>query len=170
MPDGKVGHAELRLGVYVADEFPSEGQIAPRAGVRSPVGLVVHVDDVDAAVQQAGDAGATIDRDVVEEVFGARSAWLRDPFGHRWNLQQSSADDARRDAGRTQRAGLTLPTDAPAQSAVLVREIWRGSPRPNPSSDVRADPDRRLGAMLPRPPCRSGRVASSSRLLFGTPT
>lgn len=91
MPDGKIGHAELRFGsrrVYVADEFPSEGQLAPQPGTRSPVGLVLHVDDVDDAVQQARDAGATIDRDIVEEVFGARSAWLSDPFGHRWNLQQ----------------------------------------------------------------------------------
>ncbi len=91
MPDGKVGHAELRFGprrVYVADEFPSEGQVAPQPGMRSPVGLVLHVDDVDGAVQRARAAGAAIDRDVVEEVFGARSAWLSDPFGHRWNLQQ----------------------------------------------------------------------------------
>ena len=91
MPDGKVGHAELRFGVrrvYVADEFPSEGQDAPKPGTRSPVGLVLHVDDVDGAVQRARAAGAKIDRDVVEEVFGARSAWLSDPFGHRWNLQQ----------------------------------------------------------------------------------
>ncbi|MGZ4726919.1 MAG: VOC family protein [Acidimicrobiales bacterium] len=91
MPDGKVRHAELRFGVrrvYVADEFPSEGQVAPRPGTRSPVGLVLHVDDVDGAVERARAAGATIDRDVVEEVFGARSAWRSDPFGHRWNLQQ----------------------------------------------------------------------------------
>ncbi len=91
MPDGKVGHAELQFGgrrVYVADEFPAEGQLAPRPGTRSPVGLVLHVDDVDGAVQRARAAGATIDRDVVEEGFGARSAWLSDPFGHRWNLQQ----------------------------------------------------------------------------------
>jgi PhnB protein len=91
MPDGKVGHAELRFGgrrVYVADEFPSEGQVAPRPGVRSPVGLVLHVDDVDAAVHQATDAGATIDRNATDEGFGVRSAWLTDPFGHRWNLQQ----------------------------------------------------------------------------------
>jgi PhnB protein len=91
MPDGKVGHAELRFGarrVYLADEFPDEGQLAPQPGTRSPVGLVLHVDDVDVAVQQARAAGATIDRDVAEEIFGARSAWLSDPFGHRWNLQQ----------------------------------------------------------------------------------
>ena len=90
MPDGKVGHAELRLGsrrLYVADEF-QRGTGRPHPAVRSPVGLVVHVDDVDAAVQQARDAASTIDRDVAEEVFGARSAWLSDPFGHRWNLQQ----------------------------------------------------------------------------------
>ena len=50
MPDGKVGHAELRFGdrrVYVADEFPSEGQVAPQPGTRSPVGLVLYVDDID---------------------------------------------------------------------------------------------------------------------------
>jgi PhnB protein len=91
MPDGKIGHAEVRFGdrrVYVADEFPSEGQVAPRPGMRSPVGLVLHVDDVDAVVRQASGAGATIDRDAVDEVFGARSAWLTDPFGHRWNIQQ----------------------------------------------------------------------------------
>ena len=91
MPDGKVGHAELRFGarrVYVADEFPDEGQLAPQPGSRSPAALVLHVDDVDAAIQRARAAGATLDRDVVEEFFGARSAWLSDPFGHRWNVQQ----------------------------------------------------------------------------------
>jgi PhnB protein len=91
MPDGKVGHAELRFGgrrVYVADEFPAEGHLGPRPGTPSPVGLVLHVDDVDGAVQRARAAGATIDRDAAEEGFGARSAWLSDPFGHRWNLQQ----------------------------------------------------------------------------------
>jgi PhnB protein len=89
MPDGKVGHAELRFGgrrVYVADEFPGEGQLAPQPGTRSPVGIVLHLDDVDGAVARARAAGATVDRDVVEESFGARSAWLIDPFGHRWNL------------------------------------------------------------------------------------
>jgi PhnB protein len=91
MPDGKIGHAEIRFGdrrVYVADEFRDEGQLAPQPGTRSPVGLVLHVDDVDAAVRQAREAGAVIDRDVADEVFGARSAWLSDPFGHRWNVQQ----------------------------------------------------------------------------------
>ena len=35
MPDGKVGHAEVRFGdrrVFVADELPNEGQIAPQPG------------------------------------------------------------------------------------------------------------------------------------------
>jgi PhnB protein len=111
MSDGKVGHAELRFGdrrVYVADEFPHEGQVAPQSGTRSPIGLVLHVDDVDAAVRRARDAGATIDRDVVDEVFGARSAWLSDPFGHRWNVQQQ----VRAMTPAEMRAGIDEQADA----------------------------------------------------------
>jgi PhnB protein len=93
MPDGKIGHAQVRFGdrrVYVADEFPREGQVAPHSGMHSPVGLVLHVDDVDVVVRQASGAGATIDRDAIDEGFGARSAWLTDPFGHHWNVQQQT--------------------------------------------------------------------------------
>jgi predicted enzyme related to lactoylglutathione lyase len=47
----------------------------------TPVHLDFVVDDLDAAVMQARAAGATLDRDVVEQAWG-RMANMADPFGN----------------------------------------------------------------------------------------
>jgi len=50
MPDGRVGHAELKFGdshVMMADEFPEMDAISPKTLGNSPVGLLLYVDDVD---------------------------------------------------------------------------------------------------------------------------
>ncbi len=46
------------------------------------------VDDVDASVARASDAGATVIRPPNDEFHGHRSASVRDPFGHEWMLQK----------------------------------------------------------------------------------
>jgi PhnB protein len=43
------------------------------------------VQDADAAVARAVAAGATLERPVVDSPHG-RGGWIRDPFGHRWNI------------------------------------------------------------------------------------
>ena len=85
-PDGRVGHAELRLGgshIYLADEYPGFG-MSPVDLPDSTFALYVYVPDVDAVVTRAEAKGATVLEAASETFYGTRRATLRDPFGHRW--------------------------------------------------------------------------------------
>jgi PhnB protein len=90
--DGKIGHAELRIGettLYISDEFENElyRVMSPLTLHGNSVSLSITTDDADGVFQRALDAGATVERPLKEEFFG-RSGWLVDPFGHRWNVVQ----------------------------------------------------------------------------------
>jgi uncharacterized glyoxalase superfamily protein PhnB len=87
MDDGRVGHAELALAggvLYLADEFSELGLKAP-APQSVSVSLMLSVADTDAALERARAAGADVQREAYEN-YGARSAAIIDPFGHRWML------------------------------------------------------------------------------------
>lgn len=89
MPDGRIGHAELRVAgsrLYLADEFPDMNLQAPRQGATS-VTLHLAVPDVDALVAVARAAGAEVEREPADYPYGRNGA-VRDPFGHRWLLDQ----------------------------------------------------------------------------------
>jgi PhnB protein len=86
-PDGKIGHAEIKVGdaiIMLADEYPEMGFRSPQSLGGSPVGIHVYVPDVDALTKRAADAGATVERPVADQFYGDRSVTLGDPFGHRW--------------------------------------------------------------------------------------
>ena len=86
-PDGKIGHAELRIGqaaLMLADEHPGGTAKAPVSVGGTSVLLHLNVDDPDAVVEQAQDAGATIVRRVADQFYGERSGVIADPFGHVW--------------------------------------------------------------------------------------
>jgi PhnB protein len=88
-PSGKIGHAELTVGdgrMMIADEYPDFGALGPVSIGGTPVSLHLYVDDVDAVVERAAQAGATILRPVKDEFFGDRTGTLSDPFGHRWQI------------------------------------------------------------------------------------
>ena len=88
--DGRVGHAELDLGgsrLYLADEHPELGVLAPSTRGGTSVSLVLAVEDCDAAVERALARGATLERGPADEAHGTRTAWILDPSGHRWSLQ-----------------------------------------------------------------------------------
>ena len=90
MPDGKVGHAELKLPdlwLYLSDEFPGMGVRSPTTLGGTAVSLALYVDDVDAVVATALEAGATQEREIKNEFFGDRVGVIIDPFGHRWFVQ-----------------------------------------------------------------------------------
>jgi len=89
--DGKIGHAELRLGdarIQLSDEYPEIDVRSPRTLGGAAVGLSLTVGDCDAMWTRALAAGAEGLRPPEDQPHGNRMAVLRDPFGHRWFLLQ----------------------------------------------------------------------------------
>ncbi len=70
MPDGRVGHAELRFGdsmVMLADEFPDMGAVSPKTLGGTATGLCLYVTDADAVFAQAVAAGAVVERPMADQ-------------------------------------------------------------------------------------------------------
>jgi PhnB protein len=94
-PDGKMGHAEIRIGnspVMLADEYPDMGFRSPRSLGGAGVSLMIYVEDVDAQFRQAVAAGAKELRPVKDQFYGDRSGTLEDPFGHVWTISTHKED------------------------------------------------------------------------------
>ena len=88
-PDGKVGHAELEIGdslVMLSDEFPQGSTRSPKELGGTTAGAFLYVEDVDAVVKRAVDAGATVTMEVADQFWGDRFGSITDPFGHSWSI------------------------------------------------------------------------------------
>lgn len=86
---GRIGHAEMKIGdshVMLADEHPEIGARGPRSIGGSPVSLMVYVEDVDAVVGRAVEAGAKLTKPVADQFYGDRTGGVEDPFGHAWYI------------------------------------------------------------------------------------
>jgi PhnB protein len=97
MPDGKVGHAELKIGdsiVMMADEMDHPDAISksPRTlgGVTS--GLCLYVVDCDAIFNRAVAAGGKVRRPLTTQFYGDRSGTVEDPFGQVWTISTHVED------------------------------------------------------------------------------
>ena len=102
-PDGKIGHAEVKIGdtvIMLADEHPDHDAHAPRHFGGSPVSLHVYVEDVDKVADRAVAAGAKIKRPVADQFYGARLGTLEDPFGHTWHVSTHLEDLSSEEIGR----------------------------------------------------------------------
>ena len=96
-PDGKVGHAELKIGnsrIMVADENPSMGEGHTSAATigASPVSLYVYLPDVDRVVERATAEGAKVLKPVQDQFYGDRNGFIQDPFGHLWCISTHVED------------------------------------------------------------------------------
>ena len=94
-PDGKIGHAEIRVGdsrVMLADEHPPLDFLAPPSRGGSTVHLHIYVRDVDAQVEKAVAAGAKLERPVADQFYGDRLGTIQDPFGHVWHIATHKED------------------------------------------------------------------------------
>jgi PhnB protein len=95
MPDGKIGHAEMRIGdsrLMLADAFPDYGSNSPLTLKGSPVVIHLYVDDADAVWDQALAAGAKPTMPLADAFWGDRYGQVEDPFGHRWSIATHQRD------------------------------------------------------------------------------
>ena len=109
MPDGRLGHAEIRLGdsiVMLSDEFPEYGGKAPSTLGGSAVSIHLYVDDVDAFFPRALAVGAKELKPVMDQFYGDRSGQLEDPFGHLWWVATHKEDVAMEELQKRLRAML----------------------------------------------------------------
>ena len=94
-PDGKIGHAEIKIGdspIMLADEYPDMGYNGPQTIGGSPVSLMIYVEDVDTIFNQAVSAGATVKEALQDKFYGDRIGTVIDPFGHMWHLSTHKED------------------------------------------------------------------------------
>jgi PhnB protein len=86
---GKLCHAELHFyggTIMLADEHPQYSKSPTTLG-GTAIRLCLTVDNVDAVVERAVKAGATVTMPAADQFYGMRSAGLRDPSGHEWMIQ-----------------------------------------------------------------------------------
>ena len=102
-PDGRLGHAEIRIGdsvVMLADVHAEMGAHDPRHFKGSPISLHVYVEDVDTTAKRVIAAGATVKRPVQDMFYGERSGTFEDPFGHTWHVSTHIEDLTPEEIGR----------------------------------------------------------------------
>jgi PhnB protein len=93
-PDGKIMHAEIRIGeakIMVADEFPEMGYRSPKTIGGSPISILLYVADVDQLWESATQAGAIV-QPLEDQFDGDRRGTLSDPFGHTWLVATNKED------------------------------------------------------------------------------
>jgi len=88
-PKGRLMHAMIRINgsaVMLVDEMPEWGALGPKALKGSPVTIHLYVEDVDAVVKRAVEAGAKVTMPVADQFWGDRYGKIEDPFGHHWSV------------------------------------------------------------------------------------
>lgn len=78
-PDGKVGHAEVRIGDSMIMMGEASGEWKPIPG-----SIYLYVKDTDAAYKHALEAGATSVMEPADQFYGDRNAGVRDVCGNTW--------------------------------------------------------------------------------------
>ena len=109
-PDGKVMHAEFRIGdstIMLGDEFPDFKVFSPESLGGSPVTLHIYTTDVDASFQRAVSAGCTVIMPVEDQFWGDRYGQVAGPFGHKWSLATRKEDVSEEEMEKRGRAAMS---------------------------------------------------------------
>jgi uncharacterized glyoxalase superfamily protein PhnB len=85
--DGRIGHAETRIGDAIVLLFD-----APEDWPSTPCFLRLYVEDADETFRRAQEAGATPVTEPTELFWGDKVGRVRDPLGNLWWIQQRVAE------------------------------------------------------------------------------
>ena len=109
-PDGKsLMHASIKIGdsrIFLVDEMPQWDSRGPLSLGGSTVFLHLYVEDVDAAFNQAVEAGAEVRMAPTDMFWGDRYGQLTDPFGHKWSLATHKEDVPNQELGKRAQAAF----------------------------------------------------------------
>jgi PhnB protein len=90
-PDGRrIMHAAIRIGkslLFLNDDFPEfcGGKSQTPKGLKgTPATMHRYVENCDAVIKRAQDAGATVQMPAQDMFWGDRYGIVIDPFGHKW--------------------------------------------------------------------------------------
>ena len=100
---GVVVHAELDFGngrLQLGEPSPDYGLVPAPEGENDCYSIGLYCADVDAVVERAEQAGATIREPVSTFVSGDRFASIRDPFGVRWSIMSRVEDLSEEESAR----------------------------------------------------------------------
>jgi PhnB protein len=106
-PDGKIMHAELKIGdstFFVNDAMGRKAPAGPEAGTSNPTILHLYVADVDTVFNRAVQGGARVETPVQDMFWGDRYGVLTDPFGQQWGIATHKEDVTPEDMKRRQDA------------------------------------------------------------------
>ncbi|MBC9936747.1 MULTISPECIES: glyoxalase/bleomycin resistance/extradiol dioxygenase family protein [unclassified Leucobacter] len=93
--EGRVVHADVDFGngrMQLGEPNPAYGLVAPPEGDVDCYSMGFYCSDVDALLERAVAAGATVREPATNFVSGDRFASIRDPFGVRWSIMSRVED------------------------------------------------------------------------------
>jgi PhnB protein len=132
-PDGKVMHAELRIGdsrIMVNDVMMGKG---PKGYGGSPASLWIYVEDCDALFNRAVAAGAKVASgpmgQVQDQFWGDRSGTIVDPEGYQWTIATHKEDLTPQELEKRSEDGHRAPCHRPSRRRhVRGLEDYHGRP------------------------------------------
>jgi PhnB protein len=94
-PDGKIMHAEVKIGDSHVMLSEAQGQWQPM-----PCAIYLYVTDADATYAQALAAGATSVMEPMDQFYGDRHGGVKDRFGNLWWIATRIEDVSKEELAR----------------------------------------------------------------------
>jgi PhnB protein len=119
--EGGIGHAEIMIGdsvIMFAEEWPEGGRFSAETVPQSSITLQLGVPDVDAFVEHAVSAGATLKSPPTDQFYGYRDATLLDPFGYTWGASTVKEEMSVEEMQRRFNAMMNMPPQESKKPAV----------------------------------------------------
>ncbi|MBT8097541.1 MAG: VOC family protein [Woeseia sp.] len=87
-PDGKIANSMVRFGATTMMISESDDRYTPAKSA-----FYIFVEDADAAMARAIEAGATLEMKVADQPYGDRQGGVVDPAGNIWWVSQRLTDE-----------------------------------------------------------------------------